>query len=378
MIRLLSPILDKEPGWKAFAQRMRRALRAPRRAIPTIPGLFALGAPTFLGLAAVTATNNLLFLLLGATLGSIVLSGILSERCIQPIQVRLRSTGPAYAEEATRIEVRFKRKKADQTAFDLRFRELPRGNYWPFLTRRIRPPQILQAQLPVLEGREASVMASRVFKGRGQAQLDLCEISTRYPFGLLTKSKDVEPNFMLLVRPRRIERPAELFRPPGVSGVGVSSHKKGSGVDLYGLRERNEQDPWHRVHALRSLTVGRDVVLEMTGTERPIAEIGVATDSTADPEALERALELAQSALLGWIHEGFDVGLTTFSKSYAPGEVEPNVLLDHLAVVVGTPHCVADGRPGTWLVPEGASCPYDAAILDVGSSGIKAVRGPQA
>ena len=119
--------------------RLRRMLRPPRRAIPTVPGLFALAAPTFLGLAAVTATNNLLFLLLGATLGAIVLSGILSERNIKTIRVGVRPVAPVYAAEVARLQVRFHRKVARSSAFDLRFREAPGPLLrWPWTKRRAR------------------------------------------------------------------------------------------------------------------------------------------------------------------------------------------------------------------------------------------------
>ena len=45
--------------------RVLRFMHPPRRAIPTRAGLFALGAPIVLGVAAVNASNNLLFILLG-------------------------------------------------------------------------------------------------------------------------------------------------------------------------------------------------------------------------------------------------------------------------------------------------------------------------
>src|SRR5688500_10591939 len=50
---------------KNFSERF----RPPRRLIPTRAGMFTLGAPLILGIAAINAGNNLLFLLLGASLG---------------------------------------------------------------------------------------------------------------------------------------------------------------------------------------------------------------------------------------------------------------------------------------------------------------------
>lgn len=351
------PVSEAGPAPR-WMERLRRALRPPRRAIPTVPGLFALGAPTFLGLAAVTATNNLLFILLGATLGAVVLSGILSERAVRPLGVRIRPAGAAHATEPCRLEVWIGRPSARAPQFDLRVRELGRERGWPWRRRRPAPGELLDVHLPVLEGREGSVVGVRRFDRRGRARLGPCEISTRFPFGLLVKAKDVHPELEVWVRPRRVDLPLELARPPGAAGEGTAEARRGQGTDLYGLRERKEHDPAHRVHALRSLAVGREVVLEMVAEERPRATLGVVTSSAADPEALERALEIAQAALRSWSEAGFAVGLVTFDRLFAPGEAPLGRLLDHLAEVGPSP-TGPPRRAGAvaWLVPAMAAVP---------------------
>ncbi|MEL6185482.1 MAG: hypothetical protein AAFU79_12735 [Myxococcota bacterium] len=347
--------------------RKRRFPRPPRRAIPTVPGIFALIAPTFLGLAAVTATNNLLFLLLGATLGAVVLSGILSERNLRPIRIRVMPVSPIYAEAPARLEVRFLRDEARGPAFDLRYREIPNGNFWPWA--RVQPGEVLDVHLPVMEDRTARCLGERRFARRGRVALHEAELATRFPFGLLIKSKDVDTDLEVLVRPRRVDRPPELARPPGVTGMGETAQHRGLGLDVYGLREREERDSEHRVHALRSLALGRPVVLEMTGTERPRAELGVATGPDADPESLERTLEYAQAALRAWDEEGFAVGLTTHSGSFAPGEVTLDGLLDHLAGLQPELSRGTARVPSSWLVPAGAAAPAGVATFHVALDG---------
>ncbi|MBX2814249.1 MAG: hypothetical protein KTR25_20745 [Myxococcales bacterium] len=354
---------------RMFRPGLLRWTRPPRRAIPTLPGLFALVSPLFLGLAAVTATNNLLFLLLGATLGSVVLSGVLSERNIQPISVRLRGLEPAYVGRPVRLEVRFCRPPNVIPAFDLRFREAPNIIIIPRWTFIPKPPQVLDVHMEVVDGEEGSKTVERIFTDRGLARLPLCELSTRYPFGLLVKSKDVTPSLEIWVRPRPVICPSTLLHMPGVRSDQGVSVRKGQGVDVYALRERNHRDSIHRVHALRSLALGREVVLEMTDIEQPAADIGVATALSADAEAMERALELAQSALQRWRSEGYLVGLTTFSQSFRPGDCPLSVLLDHLAqvepeVAWSNGHC-----PRVWLVPEGAVPPMGTTPLYVSSDG---------
>src|SRR5262245_22915583 len=105
-------------------RRFERMKRPPRRAIPTRAGLFVLTAPIILGVAAVNASNNLLFILLGGTLGAIVLSGILSERNMRGVRVSARLVSDAYVDEAAKLTVAFERDDTSAPAFALRVREI--------------------------------------------------------------------------------------------------------------------------------------------------------------------------------------------------------------------------------------------------------------
>lgn len=364
-----------EPGWRAGLRRLRRALRPPRRAIPTRPGWFALVAPMFLGVAAVTATNNLLFMILGASLGAVVLSGVLSERVVRPLEVRVAATAPSYAGEPTPIEVRLRRSEVGAPAFDLRFREVP--SRWTL--RRPQPGRFLEVRIPVLEGLEAAAVGTRVFDERGKASLLDPEITTRYPFGLLEKTKDVEAPLELWVRPRRVSAPTALVRPRSGEGEGAAARRRGAGLDVYGLRERDDRDPLHRVHALRSLSLGREVVLQMADEHEPTAHLGVATGLSADPVAFERALEVAQAVLIEWDQAGFAVGLSTHDGVLEPGRYPLGTLLDHLAKVRPRSRPRWLGAPSTWLVPEGSPMPAEGAAFAVDAGGgVRPLRGVDA
>src|SRR3989337_3817656 len=60
-----------------------RMLRPPRTIRPTKEGWWFLFATLGLGFAAINTGNNLLYLLLSMLLGTIVVSGILSEQCLR-------------------------------------------------------------------------------------------------------------------------------------------------------------------------------------------------------------------------------------------------------------------------------------------------------
>ncbi len=333
-------------------------VRKHRRAIPTRAGLFVLFSPLALGMAAVSASNNLLFLLLAVALGSIVLSGMLSEANIKGVKVSLQAVSAAYVGEPCHLEVRYRRPPKLAPAFGLRVRELKRGRYRVWGARPAAP-DIVDAFLPVLDKGSARVTCRRRFTTRGLAQLSRCELTTRFPFGLLNKARDVAVHLDVVVRPRRIAVPSVLEDPHQNLGEGDRSNRRGLGTEIYGLRERQEWDEAHRVHALRSMALGRDVVLETSQVERPTAWLGVAATVSAEPEALERALEVASAALVAWQAQGFAVGLALPGLVHPPGDVNVEGLLDALAAVepqeFSTEH--AKNLPSLWLVPTGARVP---------------------
>lgn len=352
-------------------------VRSHRRAIPTRAGLFVLFSPLALGMAAVSASNNLLFLLLAVALGSIVLSGILSESNIKGVKVHLQAVTAAYVDEACHFEVRYQRPPDLTPAFGLRVRELipGRNRIWG---PRPASPDMVDAFLPVLDNGAARATCYRRFGARGPAQLHRCELTTRFPFGLLNKSRDVAVDLNAVVRPRRIAVPAVLEDPHQNVGEGDRSNRRGLGTEVYGLRERQQWDEAHRVHALRSMALGRDVVLETAQVERPTAWLGVATTESADPEALERALEVASAALTAWNSQGFAVGLALPRVVYVPGEVSIDRLLDALAGVQPEDFSADPARhlPSLWLVPTGASAPgSDRNVMRVDAQGSLRVEG---
>jgi uncharacterized protein (DUF58 family) len=327
--------------------------RPPRRAIPTRAGLFVLGAPIVLGLAAMSATNNLLSIMLGAALGAIVISGVLSEWNLRGIRVRIEPMSSVFAEEPARIRVIMEREwPSAHPSYGLRVRER-KGSIWRLFAKR--DPALLDATVAVLEDSKVEISGERTFEGRGRARLYRTELVCTYPFGLLYKSRDLEVDADVIVRPKRIAVPKELADPRSISAEGELSTRRGIGIEIYGLRELREGDAIHRLHALRSLSLGTDVSVETTGMERPTAWLGIANDEGVDPIAFERALEITAAALVEWDRRGYAVGLSTVSRRFAPGEASLDRLLDTLALL--TPEKAAPGEksPPVWIVPTGGA-----------------------
>lgn len=361
------------PTW---TERLARRFRPPRRVLPTRAGGITLLMPLILGVAAINAGNNLLFILVGACLGMITLSGIVSEQLVRTIDVEVRPSGPQYAGEPGRLSVRVYRPRASALLFDVRVRErVPRRS------RKTRPAaEVLDARLAFLEGLEAVAPATRVFPRRGVWALGPLELLTRYPFGLLTKACDLRAELEVLVRPRRVPVPAALVDPRAVVPEGLAAQRRGRGDDFYGLRERDDRDVDARVHALRSLRLGREVVVDTEATARPVAWVGVSAAPGAEPEALERALELAQATLEAWELQGWAVGLAVGAVELGPERAALGTLLDVLATVEpGTGPVTLDAR-AVWLVPTGAEVEVRAevVVIDVRADGTATPRARRA
>ncbi len=335
---------------------IQRILHPPRRAIPTRAGLFALATPIVLGVAAISSTNNLLFILLGAALGSIVLSGVLSERNLRGVQVSVKSSSATYRGEPTRLVVEFSRptKRDFRPAYGLRIRERPKGLS---LLRFAAGPQDggkLDVTLAVLDKERVMRVGERTFEYRGKAKLLPCELITQFPFALLNKSRDIDADVDILVRPRRVPVPEALVDPRGVAPDGDNAVTRGAGVEVYGLREREDRDSLLRVHGLRSLALGKEVVLETAGVERPMAWLGVVNQLGGDDEAFERTLEVASATLTEWVTRGYAVGLVTLDGRFFPDETSTERMLDILALLEPVDHVDVKNPEGVfWLMPKG-------------------------
>lgn len=352
---------------------MRRFFHPPRRAFPTRAGWFVFIAPFLLGLAAITASNNLLFMLLGASLGAIVVSGILSERNIDGVRTRVRPVGPAYAGEVARLEVTLE-KRGGGVGYAFSIHERAHSIWTPWKSWFAKPQEVLAARVPIIDHGRATVIASRRFVERGPGRLARLELSTTFPFALVHKTRDVDVDVEVLVRPRRIPVAPLLADPKSRAGEGEVSHRRGFGFEVYGLRERLEHEDRRRVHARRSLALGREVVLETSSVERPIAWIGVALQG-GDPAAIERTLEHAQAALVEWHHRGHALGLCLGPSCYEPGEVSIDGLLDALAAATPAPNETFRRMPSTWLVASGAARPKRSGqVFEVHADGKLARR----
>lgn len=308
----------------ARRERLRRAWRRfwtpPRRLRTTPAGRTYLVLTIGVGLGALNTGNNLLYLVLGLQLSIIVVSGILSERCVRRVQVRRLL--PASPRARTPFHL----------GWGLR---LERGHAFALSVGEVHP--VLGNSLARLAwlppGEECLVRAVATAPRRGPMDLRAIRIATTFPFGLFVKSRDIELPGELLVLPARVPAPAES---PGPSSGPGSEQRSIRGLDGEGdlaqLRELRDGEDARRIHWRKSAQLG--TLLRVERDAQPQPRVVLQLDDRAPPEALEGACEqlAARAELL--LARGAEVGLQStggLRVKPAAGAFQSRVILRALA-----------------------------------------------
>jgi uncharacterized protein (DUF58 family) len=335
-------------------------LRLPRRFPPTREGWWFLVATLLVGAAAVNGGVNLLFFVFGMMLFLILASGILSELCLRNLVVTRRPPATIHANTPYLMGMAVRNEKRWVSTFSLEVEDLVEG----------RPVDRRCYYLKLPARRVQETAYRNVLARRGYHRLTGFRISTRFPFGLIRKSRDLEAPMQLLVYPALVPVPESLL-PGGAAEAGPrQSQSPSRRGDFYGLREfRLGDDPrdihW-RVSARRGRPFVREsedessrtvvVVLEerRDGHEdhRATGSAGVGgggqqADPRGDqegpdpastpqgPPAFEAAVSLAASVVLHLLKKGYLVGLAA-GGGYVPPTRSPGQatqLLRMLALV---------------------------------------------
>ncbi|MBF5044040.1 DUF58 domain-containing protein [Aggregicoccus sp. 17bor-14] len=268
-----------------------------------------------IGLGALNTGNNLLYLVLGLLLSLMVVSGVLSERCLRDLEVRRLGSEAAFAAEPFAFRWALRRKKGH--AFALRISEaaveaMAGSGDVP------AAPLAGAGQLPHLRaGAEQVVRADLVAPRRGPLALSGVRVTTTYPLGLFAKTRTFELPGTLLVYPRRgfacAQAPAALQG--RVGDVGNPLRTDGTG-DVLGLRELGEGEDVRRVHWLKSAAAGR--LLAVQREREDLRVFLLELEPGLEGEPLERACEQVAAQAHQLLGEGHEVGLRAGALSLRP------------------------------------------------------------
>jgi len=224
----------------------------------TLEGWIYLGGLMLVALAALNTGNNLLFLILASLIALLLMSGILSSITLSGISLRLVLPEHIFAGQPVRAMVELENEKLTLPSFSLRVEAAKTKNdqpvalldtpvYFPYLPKQGR----VQQTIPV------------TFPHRGVYLQEAFRIVTRFPFGFLRKSRQLNLKTEALVYPSVEPNPEYMEILTGVQGA-LESLTKGPGQDLYALRGYVPTDSARHVHWKASARSGSLMVREFT------------------------------------------------------------------------------------------------------------------
>lgn len=339
----------------------RRRLRAWRRISFTAGGLvFSVGAFA-VGFAAMNTGNNLLYLLLGAMLGFIAVSGWLSEQAIRALRVERRIPRSVTVGQDLRLiyTVHNLKTRLPSMAVEVSEEGLPERAF----LARVSPSD------------SATTRSVNSFVRRGIYPLRTVTLSTSFPFGLFLKERDLELEGEIVVWPRA-DRPVPAPVPGGGRVPRVGNSSKGAAGhrgEYRSLREYRAGDDPRDIHWRSSARLRTPVIREY---ERDGAETRwICLDTRTEPgDPAEAAVEVAASLAARSAAEHRPFALVTGDSVVLPGEGVGQLerVLDVLARVDFDP---ADPRPAPPVGPE--ACVL-VSVRGDGAFGEEIVVGPDA
>jgi uncharacterized protein (DUF58 family) len=250
--------------------------------------LTGLGVQYLLALLAVGAFsvntgNNLLYLVFSMLLGLFLVSGILSRRALQGLQVAGLEEGNLFARVRGGLRLRLK----DGGRGRIRGLELHL-----VLEDGLVEPGFLGAANRT--GETPVVLHVRAGQ-RGWTRLRSLELRTRFPFGLLEKSRFLDLDQRLLILPHPRTPPA---RPVHWRDQGQRSLTQAGSSSAEGTRPLRQGDPPGRVHWKRTAQRGQPWVRTFED-ERPLGlHLRLDLSEWAPGRPFERELERLSGTIL--------------------------------------------------------------------------------
>ena len=352
------------PARLSWPQRVRAWLRPPRRLRLLRPGGLLIAGIFGLGFATLNTGNNLLYLLLGALLGLIALSGWLSEQTLRKLRITRVLPAAATAGEATSLLYVIRNRKRVLPSFLLTIRE------------HVPDAERTDAFVVSVPARgDVSARARVTFPVRGEYPLDEIVLSTTFPYGLFRKERDIVLPGTVLVRPRTT-RPVRALRPAGRAGVRARTPLAAAAAgaergEFRGLRPYRSGDDPRDVHWRSTARTGEPIVREYDREQGRSYWLCLATAHAGGPAAevaVEIAAALAAAAVARNDQFGFSGGGYVVSQGSGPAQLDR--VLDALARVrFATPMRLPAARADcVWITSTGAAEPGFADVFIAGSA----------
>ncbi|PIQ96480.1 MAG: hypothetical protein COV67_09310 [Nitrospinae bacterium CG11_big_fil_rev_8_21_14_0_20_56_8] len=290
------------------------------------------------GLGAINTGNNLLYLILAMCCSFIAVSGILSELTLRKIQIEGIPLASLYTHAPSPLTLRFTNHKLKVPSYSLRL-TFPRNPGYQV------DREIFILHVPHGQTVEKTLMVTA--QNRGRLKMNLCRLSTSFPFGFFIKSREIDLNLEAVVFPeiRRVALP-----PPShytQEGEGIIQQR---GDELFALRDFRPGDSLTAVHWKSSAKTGILRVKEFLsgGPQSYTIFLNLddpQTNQQVAADVLEQRVSETASMAYHLIRRGDEVSLKIRGFQTQPGNSEAHLesILYFLAFA-GTPEQISPER----------------------------------
>lgn len=290
----------------SLAEWLAARFKLPRLLKPTREGYwYTFGFTVGVGIAAINTGNNLLYLVFGMLLGLIVASGILSEMSLRDLDVKRYVPSRIFAGRTFLMGIGLTNRKRKFPSFSIEVEDL--------LERTPLRKRCFFLKVPA--GRAQQTSYRHQFARRGQYRLTGFRLSTKFPFALFRKWRDVVAPAEIIVFPALIPIRAEDLRDVGFVGDDPSN-RRGRHGEFAGLRPSLQDDDARDIHWPATARTGRLMVREHEDEQQRLVMVVLdnarppdAPRDSRDDESFERAVGIAASLCLHYAASGFTFGV---------------------------------------------------------------------
>jgi uncharacterized protein (DUF58 family) len=287
-------------------------LSAPRSLRATRAGWCFIGIIFGVGFAALNTGNNLLYLVLALMLSFLVLSGLLSETSLRGIRIERSLPRELFAGHPNRVVLNIHNTLRKNTSFAITIEDqIDSSNGFEVAGR------VFALRIPA----QSRVTASYLFepKLRGDCHFSGFRVSTRFPFGLFVKSRQLDCIEDCIVYPHvsRVAIQPERSSERSESNRGTTLSPDGD--EIAGVRDFVAGDSQRRVHWRSTLRAGRLLVGEREAISHRELEVHLHWPSQSHASVVEERIERAASEIVTHLDAGIRVSLMTPTMHYRSG-----------------------------------------------------------
>lgn len=275
-------------------------------------------------IGATNTGNNGLYVLLSLLLGILLVSGVVSRRNVDQVDVSLHGPAEVFAGEPVRFRIRLaNRARREKSALLVKVS----GKAAPLLFPRLVP-----------EG-DAERGVDLLFPRRGRQKVESVLVFSGYPIGLFRKGRLHPVNEERIVYPRP---KVAAFPPPEAREAvddGIDPRRKGRGAEILKLREAAPGDDPRDIHWPQTARQGKPIVKERASElgREIVVHLETARPATAGADwdaAFEEAVGEAAGLVLKFLSRGERVGLLCGDQFVPPamGPLHRSTVLTALAL----------------------------------------------